>query len=65
MSGMHAPEFEEATVDRQSKCRFDTEVRMHEIIGSLVGSGWLEAEVAMALADAAEDHVIALARRLQ
>jgi hypothetical protein len=65
MSEVHVPKLEVATVDRQAKCRSETEVRMHEVIGALVGSGWLEVEVAMALADAAEDHVLALARRLQ
>jgi hypothetical protein len=37
------------------------EAAMHNIISAAVKLGWLESEVTMALADAAEDHVIALA----
>jgi hypothetical protein len=65
MSEVNAKESAVDVVDRQAKCRFETEVRMHEVIKTLVGSGWLEVEVALALADAAEDHVLALARNLQ
>lgn len=65
MGEVHALESAIATVDRQAECRCETEIKMHEIIKALVGSGWLESEVAMALADAAEDHVFALSRRLQ
>ncbi|WP_454858163.1 hypothetical protein [Rhizobium binxianense] len=44
-----------------SMCRFHVEVAMKQMLNTLQARGWSQAELALALADAAEDHVILVA----
>jgi|AraplaDrversion2_2_1032049.scaffolds.fasta_scaffold01551_11 hypothetical protein len=53
--------FQVPTPERQSACRLDIEAAMHRLIKAAVKQGWSKAEVALTLADAAEDFVIELA----
>jgi hypothetical protein len=62
MSEIHESAFQGGNADRQMKCRAETEKAMHELFAAVARSGYLDIEVAMALADAAEDYVIDLAR---
>jgi len=51
----------ENSPERQSACRIEIEAAMHRLIKAAVKQGWSKAEVALTLADAAEDFVIELA----
>jgi hypothetical protein len=60
--------FEEYNLNRddgQSACRAYVENRMRNLMEASIYDGWLESEVALALADAAEDYVLNLAKRLR
>jgi hypothetical protein len=50
--------------ERRSRCKFAVETSMHKMIRDLISSGWQESEIAITLADAAEDHVMQLAVRM-
>jgi hypothetical protein len=50
--------------DQQSACRAEVEAAMHRLIKAAVKQGWSKAEVALTLADAAEDFVIELAGKM-
>ncbi len=52
------------TYDPTTINRFKVEAAMFELIGQLLRQGMDEAEIAMALADAAEDYVIRLANKV-
>ena len=62
MSEIHETAFQSGSADRQMKCRVETEKAMHELFAAVGKIGYLDIEVAMALADAAEEYVIDLAR---
>lgn len=51
-------------IERRFRCKFAVEAAMHKLIRELINGGWQENEVTMALADAAEDHVLRLSARL-
>jgi hypothetical protein len=44
-------------------CRADVEPALHQIIRDAQQNGWAAAEVAMAIADAADDYILLLANR--
>ncbi|EPE98707.1 MULTISPECIES: hypothetical protein [Rhizobium] len=44
-------------------CRADVEPALHQIIRDAQQKGWAPAEVAMAIADAADDYILLLASR--
>ncbi|MBB3966556.1 MULTISPECIES: hypothetical protein [Rhizobium] len=44
-------------------CRADVEPALHQIIREAQKNGWAAAEVAMAIADAADDYILLLANR--
>jgi hypothetical protein len=48
-----------------SICRLHVELAMTKMLDTLQAKGWSEAELALALADAAEDHVILVANKNQ
>lgn len=48
-----------------STCRFEVEVAMKQMLNCLQARGWSQAELALALADAAEDHVILIASKVR
>lgn len=53
----------ETNPEGKSACRVEVEAAMHRLIMAAVKQGWSKAEVALTLADAAEDFVIELAGR--
>jgi hypothetical protein len=55
--------FQYPSPERQAACRVDVEAAMHILIKAAIKQGWSKAEVALTLADAAEDFVIELASR--
>ena len=63
MFEFNAPKFPVGTDERDVACRREMMDAMHGIIQNAIQRGWLESELAMALADVAEDHVMALAER--
>ena len=62
MSEIHETAFQSGNADRQMKCRAETEKAMRDLFAAVTKTGYLDIEVAMALADAAEEYVIDLAR---
>ncbi|WP_208250395.1 hypothetical protein WGT02_11735 [Rhizobium sp. T1470] len=55
---------DDATHDqRLLDCRADVEPALHQIIRDAKQKGWAPAEVAMAIADAADDYILLLASR--
>ncbi|WP_160004105.1 hypothetical protein [Rhizobium sp. 18055] len=44
-------------------CRAEVEPALHQIIREAQQNGWAAAEVAMAIADAADDYILLLANR--
>lgn len=48
---------------RSNDCREVVELALHGFISEAETKGWLPAEIAMALADAAEDYILLLARK--
>lgn len=46
-----------------SRCRTEVEIAMMEMLNNLQAKGWTRAELALALADAAEDYVMLMARK--
>ncbi len=52
-----------STPERPSACRIEVESAMRSLIKEIVKQGWSRAEVALTLADAAEDYVMELAGR--
>jgi|GEM_PF-909490 len=46
-----------------SNCRREVEIAMMEMLNKLERRGWSAAELALALADASEDHVMLTARK--
>ncbi len=54
----------DATHDqRLLDCRAEVEPALHQIIKDAQQNGWAPAEVAMAIADAADDYILLLANR--
>ncbi|WP_454851663.1 hypothetical protein [Rhizobium binxianense] len=49
--------------DQISRCRTEVEIAMMEMLNNLQAKGWSQAELALALADAAEDYVMLMARK--
>lgn len=62
MGEILAPDFKANVLERQLNCRSAIETAMFKLIAAAKKLGWSEIEITMALADAAEDHVIALAQ---
>jgi hypothetical protein len=48
-----------------SMCRFEVEIAMTEMLNKLQAKGWSQAELALTLADAAEDYVISVASKVK
>jgi hypothetical protein len=46
-----------------SNCRREVEIAMMEMLNNLLKRGWSPAELALALADASEDHVMLVASK--
>ncbi|RWX76891.1 hypothetical protein EPK99_14565 [Neorhizobium lilium] len=58
-----APNVADTSSEAHSACRVEIEAAMHRLIKAAVKQGWSKAEVALTLADAAEDFVMELAGR--
>lgn len=54
---------ETAHDQRLLDCRAEVEPALHQIIRDAQQKGWAPAEVAMAIADAADDYILLLANR--
>lgn len=63
MTNIRSPKYAAGHPNRPHDCEEVMELAFQDLINSAVASGWREAEVAIAIADLAEEHVIALARK--
>lgn len=61
MSEIHEPSLKFGTVERQQKCQAEMEVAIQDLIAQAMELGWQDIEIAMALADAADELVVRLA----
>ncbi len=60
---IQSPQHANSRPERPLNCRTEVEAAMFEMVKRLQQHGWEPAEVALALADAAEDYVMLLASK--
>lgn len=63
MSDVVSPRYEVDQVERSSECTKVCQSSLRHLVLALVNAGWREQEVALHLADAAEDYVMHLAAK--
>ena len=61
MSEIHEPSLNFGSLERQRKCQAEMEIALQQLMAQAMELGWRDIEVAMALADAADDEVVRLA----
>ena len=63
MNSQILPQISEDELDRALDCEQAMEIAFAQLLSNAVVAGWREIEVAVILADIADDHVLRLAKR--
>ncbi|WP_283194054.1 hypothetical protein [Rhizobium sp. AN80A] len=63
MTNIRSPRFNAEDIGRSRECESVCKGAITEVVRRAIAAGWREAEIALHLADAAEDYVIYLATK--
>jgi phosphoribosyl-dephospho-CoA transferase len=63
MKEIHSPKTSPGNVERSQECEEALDIAFKELLERATAAGWQEVEIALALADIADAHVMDVAKR--